>query len=240
VGKILIKSMVSLLIPPLEKGGEGGFYNKNNRLFLIFKISPNPSLPKRGERENLPTRLREEPKNKYRIENNSSFIFCPSLSLRHSAGFTLIELIIVLMIIGISMGLVGMFVNQGASNLELKRGAREVATTLKYARNQAVSMKKVYSFVIRESDGTYSLYASDIAGHNEGAAPESVMSRTLPDKLKVKFDERREGSLRIDFFPGGNSTGGVINILNQADSNLSVTVNRVTGKVEIRKNQNSY
>ena len=183
-------------------------------------------------------------KNEYRIskaeENNSSFIFCPSLSLHHSAGFTLIELIIVLMIIGISLGLVGFFVNQGASNLELKRVAKEIATTLRYARNQAVSEKKGYSFVIRESDGTYSLYAADIAVHNEGDSPESVMSRTLPDKLKIKFDERVEGALRIDFFPGGNSTGGVIDIRNQADRSLLVTVNRLTGKVEIRKNQNSF
>ncbi|MBI5676411.1 MAG: GspH/FimT family pseudopilin [Nitrospirae bacterium] len=173
-------------------------------------------------------------------ENSSSLIFCPSLSLQHSAGFTLIELIIVLMIIGISLGLVGMFVNQGASNLELKRVTKEIATTLRYARNQAVSEKKVYSFVIRESDGTYSLYAADTAEHNEDDAAQSVMNRTLPDKLKVNFDERGEGSLRIDFFPGGNSTGGVIDIRNQADRNLLVTVNRLTGKVEIRKNLNSY
>jgi len=181
-------------------------------------------------------------KNVYRIrkaeESDSSFIFCPSTSLHHSAGFTLIELIVVLMIMGISLGLVGMFVHQGASNLELKRVTKEIATTLRYARNQAVAEKKVYSFVIRESDGTYNLYAEDIAGNNEVDAPASVMSRTLPDKLKIKFDERGEGSLRIDFFPGGNSTGGLIDIRNQADRNLLVTVNRLTGKVEIIKNKN--
>jgi len=144
------------------------------------------------------------------------------------------------MIIGISLGLVGMFVNKGASNLELKRFAKEIATTLKYARNRAVSEKKVYSFVIRESDGAYNLYAADIAGYKEDDAPEPVMSRSVPEKLKIKFDARGEGALRIDFFPGGNSTGGVIDIRNQADRSLLVTVNRVTGKVEIRKNLSSY
>ena len=182
--------------------------------------------------------------NEYRIrkaeESSSSFIFCPSFSLQHSAGFTLIELIIVLMIIGISLGIVGIFVNQGASNLELKRFAKEMATTLKYARNRAISEKKVYSFVISESDGTYSLYAADISEHNEDDMSESVMSRSVPEKLHIKFDERGEGALRIDFFPGGNSTGGVIDIRNQADRSLLVTVNRITGKVEISKNQNSY
>jgi len=181
-------------------------------------------------------------KNEYRIrkaeENSSPLIFCPSSSLHHPAGFTLIELIIVLLIIGISLGLVGMFVNQGASNLELKRFAKEMATTLKYARNRAVSEKKAYSFVIREGEGVYSLYAADTAGEDEIDAPKSVMSRPVPEKLKIKFDERGEGSLRIDFFPGGNSTGGVIDIRNQADRNLLVMVNRLTGKVEIRKNKN--
>lgn len=171
-------------------------------------------------------------------ENSSFFTFCPSLSLHHSAGFTLIELIIVLMIIGISLGLVGFFVNQGASNLEIKRFAKEIATTLKYARNRAISEKKVYAFVISKSDGTYSLYASDISAYNEDDMSESVMSRSVPEKLQIKFDERGKGALRIDFFPGGNSTGGVIDIRNQADRSLLVTVNRLTGKVEISKNQN--
>lgn len=171
-------------------------------------------------------------------ESISSFIFCPSFSLRHPAGFTLVELIIVLMIIGISLGIAGIYVNQGASKLELKRFTKEMATTLKYARNRAISEKKVYSFVISESDGTYSLYAADISVHNEDDMSEPVMSRSVPEKLQIKFYEKREGALRIDFFPGGNSTGGVIDIRNQADRNLLVTVNRITGKVEIRKNQN--
>ncbi|MEW6715531.1 MAG: GspH/FimT family pseudopilin [Nitrospirota bacterium] len=180
-------------------------------------------------------------KNVYRTrkaeEKSSSLIFCPSFSLHHSAGFTLIELIIVLMIIGISLGLVGIFVNKGSGNLELKRVAKEITTTLKYARNRAVSEKKVYSFVISESKGTYSLYASDIAGNNEA---ESVMSKTLPDNLKINFKEGEDDSYKIYFFPGGNSTGGMIDIRNQVGRGLLVTVNRVTGKVEITKNQSSY
>ncbi len=44
-----------LLIPPLEKGGKGGFENtwkyaaNSMGIFMIYKISPNPSLPKRGK-----------------------------------------------------------------------------------------------------------------------------------------------------------------------------------------------
>jgi hypothetical protein len=42
-----------LIVPPLEKGGEGGFelVNKDRRevgLLIIWEISPDPSLPKRG------------------------------------------------------------------------------------------------------------------------------------------------------------------------------------------------
>jgi len=40
--------------PTLEKGGEGGFYNKNKELFIIRKISPNPSLLKRGLKTAIP------------------------------------------------------------------------------------------------------------------------------------------------------------------------------------------
>jgi hypothetical protein len=38
----------SFSIPPLVKGGEGGFYENEWKGKIIYKISPSPSLPKRG------------------------------------------------------------------------------------------------------------------------------------------------------------------------------------------------
>jgi hypothetical protein len=50
--------------PPLAKGDKGGFYSigKDMEIFMIDKISPYPSLPKRGIREwSLPKRgIRED------------------------------------------------------------------------------------------------------------------------------------------------------------------------------------
>jgi hypothetical protein len=52
--------------PPLAKGDEGGFSDREDmEIFMIDKISPNPSLLKRGIREELISRcirkISEEP-----------------------------------------------------------------------------------------------------------------------------------------------------------------------------------
>jgi general secretion pathway protein H len=163
--------------------------------------------------------------------------YSPPFKPRPSAGFTLIELIVVLMIIGVSLGLAGLFVSKGTGYLELKRFAKEISTTLKFARNHAVSEKKIYSFIIKTGEDTYGLYTSDISGNADFEEATPVMSRTLPDKIIIDLKEKGEDSYRIDFFPSGNSSGGEIDISNQAGRALSVTVNRVTGKVDIKKKQ---
>jgi len=44
----LVSNFIRDLLLPLAKGGKVGFYNKNTKLLISHKISPNPSLLKRG------------------------------------------------------------------------------------------------------------------------------------------------------------------------------------------------
>jgi hypothetical protein len=47
VGKNFIKIYVSSILSPFGKGGRGGILRTMERL-MIYKISPDPSLPKKG------------------------------------------------------------------------------------------------------------------------------------------------------------------------------------------------
>ncbi len=156
----------------------------------------------------------------------------PSPLRGEGAGFTLIELLVVLFIIGIASGLVGILITQKTGNLELRTFTKEMSATLRYARSHAVSKKKVYSFVTHKIDRIYGLY-TDISGDEE---PVSVITKSIPDSLQITFNGNDIDSLRIDFFPQGSSTGGVIEIKSQKGRFLFIIINRVTGKVEVKKN----
>lgn len=159
-------------------------------------------------------------------------------------GFTLIELIIVLVIIGIASGLVGIMIGRGSSGLEIKTFTKEVSSILRYARNHAVSEKRNYCFVIHKEDGEIRLYADPAEKNDseendedkeEGAHP--LMSRPLPDDILVSINESNEDVQDMEFFPYGNSSGGSIKIENEKGTAFYIHVNRITGKIEVEKDE---
>ena len=146
-------------------------------------------------------------------------------------GFTLVELLIVLAIIGISSAIVGVLIYRGTSNVELRTFTKDVSATLRHARNRAVSEKKIYTFILSEDENAYALYADFPEGGAEDLNP--VLSRPIPKTVKPVFKDRI-GLNRIDFFPQGNSTGGIIEIANQDKKSFFIVVSKVTGKVEVK------
>jgi prepilin-type N-terminal cleavage/methylation domain-containing protein len=155
----------------------------------------------------------------------------------NKSGFTLIELLIVLLILVVALGLAGILVNRGSGNLELKTFTKHMATTLRYARNQAISEKKVHSFIFSDDKNTYGLYA-DIFFDKDPEAETALVYKTIPESLTVTFENKDEYK-RIDFYPRGISSGGKISISNQKNKRFFIIVNRLTGNVEIQKDDNS-
>ena len=147
-------------------------------------------------------------------------------------GFTLIELLIVLLIISFSAGLVGILIHRGG-NFELKNLTKHMAATMRYARNRAVSEKKVYSFVIFNEKRSYGLYA-DLPPDNDVEDKNAVIYKTFPEQIEF-YMEKQEKDIRIDFSPFGSSSGAAVMVTNQKGGKFFITVSRLTGKVEIKK-----
>lgn len=148
-------------------------------------------------------------------------------------GFTLIELVVVLFIIGIASALVGVVLYRGMDETRLKTTAKEVSASLRYARAQAVAEKKVYVFVMDKSG--YWLYA-EMAGNGSetgGEREKPVFYKPLSNSIIVEYEG--EDRVRIDFFPMGDSTGGEIRLKTREGSMLIVTVERITGRVRIER-----
>jgi general secretion pathway protein H len=147
-------------------------------------------------------------------------------------GFTLIELIIVLLIIGLSAGIIGIAINRSSGSRQLKTFAKEVSAVLRYARSQAVSEKRMYCFFIDTNERTLKLYTENTGTDSEEKFIQ-VLDRSIPEELQIAMSGRDADSSFIEFYPIGNSTGGVIEVGSPKEQVYSVRVNRITGKVEV-------
>ncbi len=150
-------------------------------------------------------------------------------------GFTLIELILVLLIIGISAGLVGIAIGKGP-NLRIKTLSKDVSAALRFARNQAITQKIKYCFVIDRNEKMFRVYMDKAV---EGSDQESVdvLSKPIPDEVEMTLKGSDLDSPFIEFFPVGNSTGGVIELTNSRGAVFYVSVNRITGKVDVEQGE---
>ena len=147
------------------------------------------------------------------------------------AGFTLIELIIVLFLVGIIAGLAGLYIGKDTGSLELKKFTKEVSAVMRSARNRAVSEKKIYCFVIDNDELMLRLFSEDTDYTNVTL----IMEKEIPEELQVDLLGSGREAAYVEFFPGGSTTGGVIEITNMKGSRFLISVNRITGKLIVEK-----
>jgi general secretion pathway protein H len=147
-------------------------------------------------------------------------------------GFTLIELILVLFVIGLGSAIVVSILYRSMDDIYLRTAAKEIATSLRYARNHAVAEKKIYSFVL--SKGGYRVYA-EILNNSESSKEKmsSIFHKTLPDGIVAEYKDGED--IRIDFYPRGDSTGGEIKLKSEKGSIIVITIEGVSGRVKIGK-----
>ena len=78
--------------------------------------------------------------------------------LADKAGFTLLEIIIVMVIMGIALGIAGIMISKNKGSVEIKTFTKEISSFLRYARSHAVSEKKMYCLVIEQEEGVLRLF----------------------------------------------------------------------------------
>jgi general secretion pathway protein H len=142
---------------------------------------------------------------------------------RRQAGFTLIEMIVVMAIIALALTLVVGYRAPWSRGLGLRGTAGELASALQLARSEAISR-----------DGPVSV-AVDVAGHRYRVGQGPV--RSLPSTLKVELltleSERYATNVgEIRFYPDGSSTGGRVTI-GDGSRTLAVGVDWLNGRVSI-------
>ncbi len=139
-------------------------------------------------------------------------------------GFTLLEVIIVLVIVGTAMAFVLAFSGKGASAADLKSAARSLASGLRVAQSTAMATR-------RDALLTLDVDAREFSFSGEGRP------RRLPEGVDLKLytaqtevESQRKGSIR--FYPDGSSTGGRITV-SSGERKYEVDIDWLTGRVSI-------
>ena len=151
-----------------------------------------------------------------------------------STGFTLVEVVIVLIIMAVGAALAGIAITSGSSGLAMKTFARELSATLRYARNHAVSEKHAFCFVINKDEGLYRLYGDKV---DEEGSLLPVIEKPIPEDIEVVINSEDEEFFEVEFFPHGNTSGGVIEVQNKKGKVLFISVNRLSGKIEVKERE---
>jgi general secretion pathway protein H len=141
---------------------------------------------------------------------------------RAMAGFTLIEMLVVLVILGLSAAIL---LTRGPSrsvSLELRSSGSAVVEALKLARSEAIATDRTTHFTM---DAPHRAFALD-------GRPQPPLPNDIALVMTEGVGKNRPLEV-ISFSPDGSSSGGRI-ILAAGPHRLQVTVDWLTGRVSLR------
>jgi prepilin-type N-terminal cleavage/methylation domain-containing protein len=162
------------------------------------------------------------------------------------SGFTLIELVLVCVIIGIMVGLAVTRLDLLVPKYRLRAAARDVAAVLKQGKARAAAQGKDVYFEVDLSQGKCWLLApfpkpeSDSDPRPVESRPlqyEAVFTRTLPDGVHfidaIMGDKEKatSGRVRVRLSAFGASSHVILNLINSDDNVISLKMNGFTGMI---------
>jgi general secretion pathway protein H len=136
---------------------------------------------------------------------------------RSTAGFTLIELVVVLALIGLSLAVVMPLLGRGMPAAALTAATSEVRAALRVARSTAIAEDRRIFF------------QADSTGYWVDHRHYSLTTATGLDPPRI----RSEGGTRVAFFPSGASSGGRI-LIGDGSGRRAIAVDAITGRADVR------
>lgn len=141
-----------------------------------------------------------------------------------SRGFTLLELLVVMILMSLVYALVAVRLDAGSGALDLKGASRQIAAGLRKARSTAIASRAQATLTIDVEKRAFA-----VSGDPKTYA--------LPKSLEISLFTANSELLRdkagaIRFFPDGGSTGGRITLA-QGGNKQAVDVDWLTGRVAV-------
>lgn len=177
-------------------------------------------------------------------------------SRNRNHGFTLIELMVVLVIVGLVAGLGMPRLFNSMGGVKLKTSARKTVSILKYARDTAFYKKQLTKVVVDLDRGKLAVlvFQEAVPDAEEEAAADPDGEPLLYHPKKMEWVEDKEllfpegvsvkecvkdddpaysGKFELLFSPVGNSSGGEIHLMNTREREFTIAIDFITGSAQI-------
>ena len=147
--------------------------------------------------------------------------------MKRARGFTLVELVIVMVLVATLTGIGAMVIRAAVPGRELRGAAKELAGQLRFTRAQAIAT------------GREQVFELDVIGKRWRAAGER--SGDLPDAVALRVitalgESPAKDVAAVRFFPDGAATGGRI-VLSIDDAAWRVDIGWLTGEVTLARGE---
>lgn len=140
-------------------------------------------------------------------------------------GFSLLELIVVLVLISLLFTVIGVSVSRSISGAEMRNAARELTAGLRHTRGQAIIQRQQQVFTVDVDRRTWQ------AGSSEPVELPEGLDITI-NTARSELTGERAGGIR--FYPDGASTGGSV-VLTADGREWHITVGWLTGEIGIER-----
>lgn len=142
---------------------------------------------------------------------------------RGDRGFSLIEIIVVLVLLAAAALLVAPSFTRGLASLELRTATRDMITRMKQFRTKAIALQEVQRVFIGRDDNDMPFYA----WANEYEEVQNTYP--LPEETEIILEDGLELPLRISFYPNGRSSGAFFALRTGPNRQYMISVDPVTG-----------
>jgi general secretion pathway protein H len=157
-------------------------------------------------------------------------------------GFSLIELLVVLILLSLSVALVGPSLSRFSRTMELKGAAQKVSGILRNCRSEAVNKGKVYQVVFNPESREIRVHSVESSTEGDDKKEDPIPQKTywLPEGIQMKGDPMTSSLSAselppIEFYPNGGSNGGTILINSPDRPGYRIQVHFLTGMVESKR-----
>lgn len=157
-----------------------------------------------------------------------------------SRGFTLLEMMAVLVVVGLAAGIAMPSISVSLQQWRLRTAVREMNTMLKFTRTQAVAKRQAFQLVFDRTRHLYWLDRPNAVLDAEQADAKGLRLIALPAGVRfgtVRIGGRESGADRLGmlFSPYGTTTGSLVQVVNDRGQGYQIVLDQVTGQTEIRR-----
>ncbi|MCZ6793981.1 MAG: prepilin-type N-terminal cleavage/methylation domain-containing protein [Planctomycetota bacterium] len=173
--------------------------------------------------------------------------------MRRQAGFTLIELMVVMLLLGVAFTYGIINIDLLVPSASLDKAARDIGGMLRRLRSLAVFHGRSYKLEYDLDEHRYRVFRPTSKTEQEEGMPEIVETDwfTLPDEISfenLQFSDKDEisgGTMEIEFTAKGAVVGHLVHLISskithEERKRFTVELNPITGLVSYTRGEKKY